>query len=203
MHPGAAATDPIDPQGGGANPEPVRQQEAALVTVGLSGAHKVQDFKCSKSERVNGFFNNEARLLVPNYCRVFIAPNPDDETAVWGFYTLSAALLLKQNLSGSDERRIAKSYLGYPAPMVRIGFMGRHDGAPQGLGAALIVDAARRVYRNADIAAWGLVLEPEGGKKKEKLWSWYLSQGFKECRALSNTESMYAPLSAFLPELQV
>jgi hypothetical protein len=53
------------------------------------------------------------------------------------------------------------------------------------------------------IAAWGLVLEPEGGKKNEKLWNWYLSQGFKECRALSNTESMYAPLSAFLPELQV
>jgi len=38
--------------------------------------------------------------------------------------------------------------------MVRIGFMGRDNAAPKGLGAGLIVDAARRVHRNADIAAW-------------------------------------------------
>jgi hypothetical protein len=47
--------------------------------------------------------------------------------------------------------------------MMLIGFMGRHDGALKGLGSALIVDAARRVHRNPDLAAWGLMLDSEGG----------------------------------------
>lgn len=44
---------------------------------------------------------------------------------IWGFYTLSAAIIYKQELSGSDEKKIVKHYQGYPAPAVRIGFMGR------------------------------------------------------------------------------
>jgi hypothetical protein len=84
--------------------------------------------------------------------------------------------------------------------MVRIGFMGRDDTAPRGFGSALIVDAARRVFQNRDIAAWGLVLESEGGEKNRKLWDLYQQQGFKSCRNTQN--SMYGALGAFLPELQ-
>ena len=84
--------------------------------------------------------------------------------------------------------------------MVRIGFMGRDDTAPKTLGAALLVDAARRVYHNGDIAAWGLVLEPEGGQENKKLWDWYIAQELKPCRKM---QSMYAPLSVFIPELSV
>ena len=107
---------------------------------------------------------------------------------------------MKTQLSGSDEKRAVKKFLGIPAPMVRIGFMGRSDSAPSGFGVALIVDAARRVHRNGDIAAWGLVLESEGGEQNSKLWNWYKAQGFKACREMPG--SMYGPLSAFLPELQ-
>ncbi len=53
--------------------------------------------------------------------------------------------------------------------MVRIGFMGRDDSAPKTFGAALLVDAARRIHRNPDIAAWGLVLESDGGPDKPPL----------------------------------
>lgn len=80
--------------------------------------------------------------------------------------------------------------------------MGRDDIAPKALGAALLVDAARRIFRNADIAAWGIVLESEGGSENPKLWSWYQAQGFRPCRGTGPLPSMYAPLSAFLPELQ-
>jgi hypothetical protein len=142
--------------------------------------------------------NARAKVLVPgNYCRVFILPNPDEPAQ---YYTLSAPLIVKEQLSNSDERKAVRDYFGYPVPVIRIGFMGRDDNAPKGLGAALIVDAARRVHRNADIAAWGLVLESEGGKDNQKLWDWYQDQGFKPCRKVPN--SMYGPLSAFLPELQ-
>jgi hypothetical protein len=107
-----------------------------------------------------------------------------------------AGILLRDNMSRKD----GGNALPYPAPVVRIGFMGRSDRAEPGIGRGLISDAARRVYRNPDIAAWGLVLESEDGPQNKKLWEWYQKQGFKPCRQTENT--MYGPLSAFLPELQ-
>jgi hypothetical protein len=199
MHAEATGTDAVHQEGGGANPLALRQE--SLITVPVNDKHCLDKFVCSKSTRVANFFGNEAKVLVPHYCRLFIATPPGDEFIVWGYYTLSAALLFKQNLSGGDEKRISQRYLGIPAPMVRIGFMGRDDGAPKSFGAALLVDAARRVHRNGDIAAWGLVLESEGGKENRKLWEWYEAQGFKSCRG-AHPHSMYAPLSACLPELQ-
>jgi GNAT superfamily N-acetyltransferase len=174
--------------------------QSSLITVPISGAHRTADFVCSNSARVTGFFTREAKALVPHYCRVFIAPNPDDPNHIWGYYTLSAALLWKSQLTGSDEKRASKNYLGLPAPMIRIGFMGRDDSAQKGLGAMLLIDAARRVARNGDIAAWGLVLESEGGRDNPKLWAWYQAQGFKICRGEPGSTSLYAPLSAFLPD---
>jgi hypothetical protein len=199
MHSNPTEAHPVDCEGSGDDPQPVPQE--GLISGAIDASHRVDDFVCENSPRVASFFAKEAKVLVPNYCRLFIASNPDDPSHVWGFYTLSAALLLKQNLSGSDEKRVSKSYMGYPAPMVRIGFMGRDKTAPKGFGAALIVDAARRVYRNQDIAAWGIVLESDGGPENQKLWGWYEAQGFKVCRG-SHPNSMYGPLSAFLPELQ-
>jgi hypothetical protein len=201
MHSDAPKADIIDPTGSGTDPEAVSQ--AALITTAYdSSLHRTKDFVCTKSPRIAGFFANEAQKLVPNYCRLFIAANPDDPSHIWGYYTLSAALLLKGNLVRADENRASKNYMGLPAPMVRIGFMGRDDSAPKKFGSALIVDAARRIYRNPDIAAWGIVLESEGGRENTKLWAWYEAQGFKPCRD-THLPSMYAPLSAFLPELQV
>jgi hypothetical protein len=186
-------------KGSGADPLAIRQED--LITVPIASKHRVDKFTCKQSTRVAGFFANEAKVLVPLYCRLFIATPPHNDETVWGYYTLSAALLFKQNLSGGDEKRISKQYMGIPAPMVRIGFMGRDDAAPKGFGASLLIDAARRVYGNGDIAAWGLVLESEGGPENRKLWDWYQAQGFKVCRG-AHPHSMYAPLSAFLPELQ-
>jgi hypothetical protein len=200
MHSDTSETHPIDREGGGDDPHALPPE--SLITVPVGTAHRVNEFACENSPRVAGFFAKEAQILVPNYCRLFIAPDPDDPSHVWGFYTLSAAILLKQNLTGSDEKRVSKNYLGYPAPMVRIGFMGRDQAAPKGFGAALIVDAARRVHRNQDIAAWGIVLESDGGPENKKLWGWYEAQGFKPCRS-ANPYSVYGPLTAFLPELQV
>jgi hypothetical protein len=202
MHTDTTAADGVDPQGGGA--VAAIPAEESLRTVRLSGSHNVADFRCEKSPRVAGFFAKEAPILVPNYCRVFVLENPQNQAQVLGYYTLSAALLVKEQMSNSDEDRAKKDYLGYPAPVVRIGFMGRDDRTDKNLGAALLVDAARRVYRNQDIAAWGLVIEPENGQQNPKLWKWYTEQGFKPCRMPKGArfESMYAPLSAFLPELK-
>ena len=86
-----------------------------------------------------------------------------------------------------------------------IGFMGKHDGTETGLGESLLVDAARRVYMNRDLAAWGLILESEGGPENARLWAWYQKQGFKPARVTKenpNPRLMYAaPLQDLIPEL--
>lgn len=88
--------------------------------------------------------------------------------------------------------------------MALIGYMGRHDGAPKGIGSALLVDAARRVHRNQDLPAWGLMLDSEGGPENKKLWGWYQAQGFSPARTAPDRPSgvMYGALRKFMPELQ-
>lgn len=179
----------------------VSHQEEPLATVPLAEHHRSSDFKCSKSQRINDFFAREWPAFAKNnYCRVFVLANPEDPTEIWGYYTLSPSLLLRSHSTGSDQKKVPS---GLPIPMVRIGFMGRSDSAPRGLGSALIVDAARRVHRNQDLAAWGLMLDAEGGPGT-KLWEWYLQQGFTQADAKNNAQSgvMYGALKKFLPELQ-
>ena len=160
MRPDTAEADGIDSRGGASASAVVREEEEELRTVHFDPElHRTKEFVCKKSDRIQGFFANEAVTMVPRlYCRVFIlpkAPSPDDPTdqadpsQIWGYYTLSAGLLYKETMSRPDERKV----LPYPAPVVRIGFMGTDDRAPRGLGRGLLIDAARRVYRKgrADI----------------------------------------------------
>jgi hypothetical protein len=58
-----------------------------------------------------------------NYCRVFVLPNPNDPTEIWGFYTLSPSGIARKHATGSDQKRLPG---GLPIPLVLIGFMGRH-----------------------------------------------------------------------------
>lgn len=175
-------------------------QQEPLATVLLNATHRTADFVCAKSERVGEFFAKECpELVASNYCRVCILPNPNDPTEVWGYYSLSPSLLFRGAATGSDQKRVPK---GLPIPMALIGFMGRHDGAPQGLGEALIVDAARRIHRSQDFAAWGLMLDSEGGPENAKLWAWYIAQGFTPAKDSQRPAVMYGALKKFLPELQ-
>jgi hypothetical protein len=161
--------DGSEPPRSGVAPEALRLEP--LRTVRLNEHHRCNDFVCSKSERVTGFFSRERHTLVPqNYCRVFVLPNPADPTHIWGFYTLSPSLLMRARATGSEQKRVPP---GLPISMVLIGFMGKQDGTAKGLGEALVVDAARRVHRNLDIPAWGLMLDAEGGPENKKLWTWY------------------------------
>ena len=167
--------------------------------------HRRGDFACANSESVTKFLQEQCPLhIAQNYCRVFILPNPDDPTEVWGYYSLSPSLLLRDQRTRPDQKQVPKSLVGLPAPMALIGYMGRHDQSPKGLGEALLVDAARRVHRNADMVAWGLMLDSERGPDNPKLWAWYQSQGFIPAKTIDEhrRNMMYGPLKAFLPELK-
>jgi GNAT superfamily N-acetyltransferase len=146
---------------------------------------------------VGSFFPEDYPELEPhNYCRVFVLPDPNDPTGIFGFYTLSPTALVRSRTSGSEQKRIPG---GLAVPLILIGFMGRDDKAPKGLGAALLVDAARRVRRNPDIPAWGLALDSEGGSDNAKLWNWYQKQGFTPAKADAEGRHgiMYASLKKF------
>jgi hypothetical protein len=167
---------------GGADASPSTEQVEGLVTVRLNpSVHRMNDFVCSRSGRIGGFFRDECpRFLEKNYCRVFVLPDPADPTHIWGFYTLSPGLVEKGRVSTQDQKRAMS---GLPIPMILIGFLGRDDSAPQELklGAVLIHDAALRIHRSEDITAWGLYLDPEN----DGLVKWYASLGFKSTKALS------------------
>ncbi|UPK14705.1 hypothetical protein IVA93_16805 [Bradyrhizobium sp. 155] len=174
-------------------PEPLR-------TLPLSANHRVTDFRCERSARIAAFFSKECvEFIEKGYCRVFILPNPSDPTHILGYYTLSPSLLTRNRATGSDQKRVVK---GLPIPMCLVGFMGRCDSAPKGIGESLIVDAARRVHRNPDMPAWGLMLDSEGGPDT-KLWKWYLSQGFTPAKDEGTSSGvLYGALKKFVPELK-
>jgi hypothetical protein len=167
----------------------------ALVTVRLNPAiHRINDFVCTRSARVQGFFGTEyPRFVERNYCRVFILPNPDDPTHIWGFYTLSPGLVEKDEITKQHQKRAMP---GLPIPMARIGFLGRDDSVPKqlSLGGVLIHDAALRVQRCEDMTAWGLYLDADNAE----LATWYAKYGFKA--TVSDALVMYAPLRALLPQ---
>ncbi len=135
--------------------------------------------------------NDARKYLDLGYSKVFVWPNPEDPTDVWGYYTLSASTVARADLINRHERKAPK---GLPVPVALIGYMGRSESAVRGLGAVLIHDAALRVSRNVDIATWGLALEPE----VEGLVPWYTGLGF--VAAKQRERFMYGPLSAFLSE---
>jgi hypothetical protein len=195
MHDEPGRADSGSKAGSGAVEETESQ---ALSTVPLSDQHRRDKFVC-RSERVQNFLLQTAdELIRHNYCRVFVLPDPADATRILGYYSLSPTALKRHLSSGSDQKRIPG---GIPIPLILIGFMGRDDGAEKGTGAALLVDAARRVSRNPDIAAWGLMLDSEGGPGNVGLWNWYKEQGFTPAKAEREGENsgvMYGALKKFL-----
>jgi hypothetical protein len=189
---GGTVADDIERRG----PASTIEAEEPLATVRLNPAHRTRDFNCSNSSRVTKFIRETAGLWVEQrYCGVFIFPDPDDPTAIWGYYTLSQYFLSRSEMSNKHRSR----QLVGNVPLALVGFMGKQDGAPTGLGAVLLTDAARRVYRSLDIPARGLALEPEGGKDNSKLWAWYESIRF--CPAKTLPSLMYAPFENLMPEL--
>lgn len=172
------------------------EAEEPLATVRLDDRHRTGDFRCQRSERVTRFLHETApRWVKLRYCGVYVLADPEDATRVWGYYTLSQYVLSRAEMAKKHKDRSLVSNV----PLALIGFMGKQDGAPTGVGAALITDAARRAYRSLDIPAWGLAVEPEGGEENARLWAWYKELRFIPAKTLPRL--MYGPYENFMPEM--
>jgi len=174
--------------------------EKALITVPLDGTHRTPDFRCSKNERIQGFFVKELpEFGSHNYTRVFIYADPADPGKILGYYTLSASFIYRRWLKNKFQKVVPG---GIPVPMALLGFLGRHDESTKGLGATLVHDAALRVSRITDIGIWGMMLDADG----DGLVKYYEALGFMLAVNPKNPGDapprlMYAPLSVLLPVL--
>jgi hypothetical protein len=188
----------ITDDGGSGSGNSADHKDTPLVTIALCPRHRVHEFQCSRSARVEDFLRRDAIELVGvNYARVFVLQDAADDGRVLGYYTLSASLV-ERDLTGSQLRKRLPG--GIPVPMARIGYLGRDDGAAKGIGAILVQDAARRVNRVTDLGIWGLMLDAE----TEALVKWYEAAGFKRVRPPKEGPHplvMYGPFASFLPEL--
>lgn len=139
--------------------------------------------------------DDAASYVAMGYANVFVLPHPENPARVLGYYTLSPGELQRRELVARFERKVPK---GIPVPMAHIGFMGKCDGADGGIGALLLIDAARRIKQGDVMSAWGFTLRPEGFPENEKLVAWYLDKGFFHAKSEESAGVMYAPLTAFL-----
>jgi hypothetical protein len=173
------------------------EEAKALASVPFcSDEHDAESFICSRSPRVEKFLKSDCKSLIKlNYARVFVIPEPDNSAQIQGFYCLSASHIERDFLNN----RYRNSLPQMPAPMVLLGFMGRHDATAKGFGGILLADAALRVSTITELGIWGIMLHAEN----DKLVTWYDSQGFKLCPKnrvdAHNERLMYASLQALLP----
>jgi hypothetical protein len=111
---------------------PATDPQALKTTRYRPAFHRAADFRCAKSPRVQGFLTGDyQRFAKTNYCKALILPNPDDETGIWGYYTLSPYKIEPQELSRKQRGAFRGSL---PIPMILVGFMGKDDSAPPRLG---------------------------------------------------------------------
>ena len=193
MHDAVSGTQRTDDPSGGNAP---RSDHPPLGTVPLNNSHRIDDFCCARSPRVQDFLRNDAKGFSQNaYSKVYVWPSPNDPTEVWGYYTLAAASFARTSLINRHERHAPK---GLPVPAVLIGYMGKADGVLSGFGSVLIYDAALRIAQGDQLGIWGVALDAEN----DWLVDWYTGLGFcksKNKDQLPHLERfMYAPLSALV-----
>lgn len=151
----------------------------------LNDQHRRADFACGEvalDRYIKSQVNQDIRRRVAN-CIVAV------ETAtghVAAFYTLASASIPTPDLPPEEAKRLPR----YPTmPAVRIGRLAvdqRFQG--QGLGAALLADAARRVAGAAP-AAFALLVDA----KNDRVIAFYRHHGFRPLA--SQSKMLFLPLA--------
>ena len=149
----------------------------------LGREHDRSAFACGEAALDRYFQTQATQYVRRRIANCFVAIARDSGT-IAAFYTIAAAGLPFQDLPEAEARRLPR----YPTlPAVRIGRLAvdrRYQG--QGLGAAVLADAARRVMQSPP-AVFTLLVDA----KSEAAVQFYERHGFQ--RLVS------APMTLFLP----
>lgn len=148
----------------------------SLITVALNPNHRVDLFRCPVIDgydcsEVERFIREDARTYVAeNLGEVYVRESPQDPTRIEGFYQIANSALRREEMDGHGDRLPA----GTPTvPVFIIPWLGKDQSARKGLGAALVVDAAKRARAHGNVS-WGLTLRAANAK----LVGFYRELGF-------------------------
>ncbi|ESQ78554.1 GNAT family N-acetyltransferase [Asticcacaulis sp. YBE204] len=153
----------------------------------LSAAHDRQGFVCG-SEPLDRYIRTQATQDVKRrISNVFVARDVDGAMA--GFYTLAATSLPLTELPPEEIKRLPRYGLLPAALIGRLAINRRFQG--QGLGGALIIDAALRAARS-EPAIFALIVDA----KDDKAVAFYEHYGFR--RFISRPDSLFLPMATVL-----
>ena len=137
--------------------------------------HRREEFDCGVPA-LNDFLRNRARKeMAAGASACFVIVPEDDPGCIAGFYTLSAAVIVRTDLPEAVTKKLPR-YLELPATLLGrlardVGFKG------QGIGDRLMGSVMHRaVAASGEIASWAIVTDP----KDEAAGKFYANFGFQQ-----------------------
>jgi ribosomal protein S18 acetylase RimI-like enzyme len=150
---------------------------------------------CCGVEALDRYFHRQVSQDIRRRLTACYVALCGDSERICGFYTLSACHIALPDLPAEITRKLPP----YPAvPAVRIGRLGvDQDFRGQGLGAMLLVDAARRVI-GSGIAAFALIVDA----KDEGALAFYEHHGFSRLDIEGAGRTLFIPLKGLATRLK-
>jgi ribosomal protein S18 acetylase RimI-like enzyme len=150
---------------------------------------------CCGVEALDRYFHRQVSQDIRRRLTAFYVALCGDSERICGFYTLSACHIALPDLPAEITRKLPP----YPAvPAVRIGRLAvDQDFRGQGVGAMLLVDAARRVI-DSGIAAFALIVDA----KDEGALAFYEHHGFSRLDMEEAGRTLFIPLKGIATRLK-
>jgi len=136
--------------------------------------HRREGFDCGVPA-LNDFLRNRARReMAAGASACFVMVPEEDPGCIAGFYTLSAAVIIRTDLPEAVTKKLPR-YLELPATLLgRLARDVRFKG--QGIGDRLMASVLHRsVAASSEVASWGIVTDP----KDEAARNFYENCGFE------------------------
>lgn len=156
---------------------------------------RARDPFCCGVEALDRYFHRQVSQDIRRRLTACYVALCSDSERICGFYTLSACHIVLPDLPAETTRKLPP----YPAiPAVRVGRLAvDRECRGQGLGSAMLVDAARRVIES-DIAAFALVVDA----KDEQAVAFYEHHGFSRLDVEGAGRTLFIPLKGIAARLK-
>jgi ribosomal protein S18 acetylase RimI-like enzyme len=157
--------------------------------------NRARDQFCCGVEALDRYFHRQVSQGIRRRVTACYVALCDDPERICGFYTLSACHIALPDLPAEITRKLPP----YPAiPAVRLGRLAvDQDFRGQGLGSAMLVDAAGRVIES-DIAAFALVVDA----KDADAVTFYEHHGFSRLDEEGAGRTLFIPLKGIAARLK-
>lgn len=151
-------------------------------TVPLSKSHPKSEFRCENDVLTNYIHKQANQDIRRNLSVCFVYLNAEDNQ-IKGYYTLSNASILVDQLPESFRKRFPSAYDSIPATLLgRLARDNRYAG--KGIGEILLVDSLKRaLLASQSAASFAVIVDPIDDKAEH----FYQKYGFiklPECRRM-------------------